>query len=89
MTLQTTHDHDEAWKGFRYVGRIHKDGMVYLKREPVRFQFSTPSRGFSYYHTHITIPPIEKRIGRLLGNLDIHGKAEIWEEGVSWELEGS
>ncbi|KAG2005673.1 hypothetical protein CC2G_002060 [Coprinopsis cinerea AmutBmut pab1-1] len=31
---ETTDDHDQAWKGFRYVGRVHKDGLVLLKRKP-------------------------------------------------------
>lgn len=31
---ETTADHDSAWKGFRYVGRIREDRMVILKREP-------------------------------------------------------
>ncbi|KAH6912065.1 hypothetical protein BKA70DRAFT_1266451 [Coprinopsis sp. MPI-PUGE-AT-0042] len=31
---ETTDDYDQAWKGFRYLGRVHKDGLVLLKRKP-------------------------------------------------------
>ncbi|KAF8628563.1 hypothetical protein AX17_005959 [Amanita inopinata Kibby_2008] len=31
---ETLADHEQAWGGYKFVGRIRRDGMIFLKREP-------------------------------------------------------
>lgn len=33
--FQTLSEHDEAWGGYRFVGRVYRDGSIILKRESV------------------------------------------------------
>lgn len=34
---QTLPDHEQAWGGFRFAGRITPDGLIVVRREPVCF----------------------------------------------------
>ncbi|KAF9458699.1 hypothetical protein BDZ94DRAFT_1270035 [Collybia nuda] len=31
---ETLHDHEQAWGGFRFMGRIRPDGLISIRREP-------------------------------------------------------
>ncbi|TFK36580.1 hypothetical protein BDQ12DRAFT_245226 [Crucibulum laeve] len=34
ITGETLEDHDQAWGGFKFAGRVQRDGMIVLKRAP-------------------------------------------------------
>jgi len=44
-------DHEQAWGGFRFSGRIRKDGSILLKRKAVGIDLICLSGGTSNYNT--------------------------------------